>query len=96
MPERKYIVFLCRLNSVTEGIGRSIFFECYRSLSIRLDSGMEVIALFIRIGRIRNRFLKQYPLIEVKQIVTGVIKRGNIVSVAFYGSSDCHPVIYGL
>ena len=78
MPERKYIVFLCRLNSVTEGIGRSIFFECYRSLSIR------------------NRFLKQYPLIEVKQIVTGVIKRGNIVSVAFYGSSDRHPVIYGL
>ena len=59
MPERKYIVFLCRLNSVTEGIGRSIFFECYRSLSIRLDSGMEVIALFIRIGWIRNRFLKQ-------------------------------------
>mgnify|MGYP001532743991 FL=1 len=96
MPERKYIVFLCRLNSVTEGIGRSIFFECYRSLSIRLDSGMEVIALFIRIGWIRNRFLKQYPLIEVKQIVTGVIKRGNIVSVAFYGSSDRHPVIYGL
>lgn len=41
-------------------------------------------------------FTDGHPLIEVKQIVTGVIKRGNIVSVAFYGSSDRHPVIYGL